>query len=152
MFSAVAYAKALRQAHATGLLTHAEWAVGENILWSRPPGGGAETQISYNQIAKAAGTARGTVATAIKALRSLGLLTWEKTRIRVLGRVWQWKNRYRLLVPAASESKPRTTDGEQGRKKEARQRGWRPRLSIQAPIRSVAEQLALIAEWGRGPA
>ena len=146
-FDPIAYQKATRRLHRAGALTHAQFAVADVLTWSCRPKGKAAFQVSYDRIATLAHVAHSTVVTAVARLRELGLLVWEKTRLRV---VWsagvasrQWRNAYTLLAPV-TESDHRPTDSQQVGKKDAHERRARWRGAFQDPIRTVEEQLAIL--------
>ena len=132
--------KRLRYLHRTGEITHAEWVVGDTLLWSCRPPGRVEFQVSYDRIAQLAHCARSTVATALAKLRKLGVLSWRSTWLRVLGRRVRWRNVYRF-----SESDQPATDSVH-RDLRKRHRGGEQRLSfaLLPPLRSVEEQLRLL--------
>lgn len=149
-FDPIAYQKNTRRLHRSGALTHAQFAVADAMTWSCRAKGSDTFQAAYDRIADLAHVAHSTVVTAVARLKALGLLTWRKTRLRV---VWslgvasrQWRNVYTLRAPA-TESDHRPTDSQPERKQDAheRKRPWRG--AIQPPIRSVEEQLAIL-RWG----
>jgi hypothetical protein len=119
-FDPVAYAVRLRKLHRAGLITHAQYAVGDAILWSCRPTGRDATQVSYDRLAELAHVGRSTAVAAVKRLRALGILAWQKTRLRV---VWslgvasrQGRNIYRLIAAPRTESDHWPTDRKQVRK------------------------------------
>ena len=95
-----------------------------------------------------------TVARGLQKARALGLVSWAATRVRAAWRSLQGPNRYTLTFPSDPvRRKPwfRTDCHDDGRdtyerKKEAQQ-VWRAcgRLEPHPPIRSVQEQLRLLA-------
>lgn len=146
-FDPIAYQKTTRRLHRSGALTHAQFTVADVMTWSCRPKGEAAFQASYDRIAELAHVAHSTVVTAVARLKALGLLTWRKTRLRV---VWslgvasrQWRNVYTLTAPA-TESDHRPTDSQRERKQDAheRKRPWRGVFCL--PIRTVEEQLAIL--------
>jgi hypothetical protein len=109
LFDPSPIAKRLRSLHRAGRLTHAEYAVGDTLLWSCRAPGRDDSQIGYKQIAKLAHVAYSTAVAAVAKLIALRVLTKRKTRLRV---VWslgiasrQWRNIYRLV---AVQPAPRT--------------------------------------------
>lgn len=146
-FDPIAFQRQTRRLHRSGALTHAQFAVADVMTWSCRPKGEAAFQASYDRIADLAHVAHSTVVTAVARLRELGLLTWRKTRLRV---VWslgvasrQWRNVY-TLTAQATESDHRPTDSQQERKKDAQERKMPWRGVFCAPIRTVGEQLAIL--------
>ena len=120
--------------------------VGLTILWNCRQPGREEVQVSYDRLATLAGVCRRTAVEAVGLLCRLGVLAKEKTRLKVawaLGTAWrQGRNIYRWR--AIPECMPCATIQQQGSKKAALEvRGWR-RLVFHPPIRTVAEQLALL--------
>lgn len=149
-FDPIAFQRQTRRLHRSGALTHAQFAVADVMTWSCRAKGQDTFQAAYDRIADLAHVAHSTVVTAVARLKALGLLTWRKTRLRV---VWslgvasrQWRNIYTLTAPA-TESDHRPTDSQKERKKEAHERKRPWRRAFCAPIRTVEEQLAFL-RWG----
>jgi hypothetical protein len=113
MFDPSRTAKQLDLLRRNGRISRVTNDVGRTLLWSCRANGRDEAQVSYDRIAKLARVARSVISPAIKELRKLGILTWKKTRIRV---VWalgianrQGRNVYRFVTlapkpPAIPES------------------------------------------------
>ena len=109
-FDATTVAKRLRTLLRKGRITPHQYAVADALLWSCRAPGRDEAQISYHRLAKLAGVGRSTAVEAVRRLRSLGVLSWRQTRLRV---AWsfgvasrQWRNIYRLLPHTESAAQP----------------------------------------------
>jgi hypothetical protein len=138
-------AKRLRTLLRKGRITPHQFAIADALLWSCRAPGRDEAQVSYHRLAKLAGVGRSTAVEAVRRLRVLGVLSWRKTRLRV---VWslgvasrQWRNIYRLLAGPLTESSTRTTDRVQARKKD---RIESPQVAPEAR-QAALETLAAIA-------
>jgi hypothetical protein len=119
-FDPTTIAKRLRAMHRAGLLTHAEYIIGDTLLWSCRAPGRNEAQVSYKRLAKLAHVATSKAQAAVRRLRDLGVLMWRKTRLRV---VWslgkasrQGRNIYTLIAApplARTDTSERPTDRKQ---------------------------------------
>jgi hypothetical protein len=146
-FDPIAYQKQTRRLHRAGALTHAQFAVADVLTWSCRPKGKAAFQVSYDRIAELAHVAHSTAVEAVARLKALGLLTWEKTRLRI---VWslgvasrQWRNVYTLRAPVTeSAQRPTVTQPERNQDAFEKRRPWRGAFC--PPIRTVEEQLAIL--------
>jgi hypothetical protein len=121
-FDAAPAAARLRKLLRRGLITPHQFAVADALLWSCRAPGREEAQVSYHRLAKLAGVGRSTAVEAVKRLRDLGVLSWRKTRLRV---VWslgvasrQWRNIYRLLAGSHTESSAWLADRVQASKQD----------------------------------
>jgi hypothetical protein len=132
-------ARRLRALHRSGRLSHAHYAVADALLWSCGTADNPYIQVSYDRLAQLAGVARSTVAEALRVLKKLGVLAWRQTRIRVKWRSLVWRNVYQFLTGSdewATESRPvKKTRGIEG---------GLGRLGYHPPVRTVAEQLAML--------
>ena len=104
---------------AYGQITAKALAVLEAILWTFHNAGSGLCFPSYERIAEAAGCARSTVAEAVQALETAGLLTWVNRIKRVRERCadllgpggWRWRvlrtsNAYEPMDPGAPVDRP----------------------------------------------
>lgn len=155
MFDPIRTDRHLRGLHRLGLLTHAQLAIATTMLWDLRARGRDESQVGYDRIAAIARAGRRTVAGAVQQLRALGVLTWRQTRLRV---VWgggeasrQWRNVYRWLAnPRPLTECSQGPAGETlAKKRGGIERVWRVGTGICQPVRSVAQQLALLEEAER---
>jgi len=92
-------AKRARKLHRLGLITHAQMAVLDVLLWDMRKPGSDTTTVTYNGLCKLAAVCRQTVADAVAAFERLGLLRRIKCKVLVLwannGRKWrQQANEY----------------------------------------------------------
>jgi hypothetical protein len=143
-------AKRLDELCRTKVITPATERVGRMLLWKCPPNDHGDSQTSYTRLARLAGVARSTAIAAVKQLRTLGVLTWRRTRLHV---AWafgvasrQWRNVYTWIL-LHTESDRRSTNSEKANP-ERRERARWDRPAPHSPVRSVAEQLRAL---GFGP-
>jgi hypothetical protein len=147
--------KHLRQLLQQKIISPHDYAVADALLWRCRAPGREDAQISYDRLAKLAGVGRTKAVAAVGKLRRLGLLLWEKSRLRVAWSLGfasrQWRNIYRWLAPS-TEVAARPTNQEQVKKKDCLQKETcglpRPqwgRPVPHPPIRTVAEQLAILS-------
>jgi len=146
LFNPIDVARRLRKLRRAGLITASQYVIGDNLLWAC--GSGPERQVSYAKLAKLAGVVRSTAQKAVARLRYLGVLSWRQTRLRF---AWgrglasrQWKNVYRLSAGPHTDTDQTAATCRQASKKDCIEGERRVRLRPHPPIRSVAEQLALL--------
>jgi len=120
-FDATTVAKRLRTLLRKGRITPHQYAVADALLWSCRAPGRDEAQISYHRLAKLAGVGRSTAVEAVRRLRSLGVLSWRQTRLRVAWALGvasrQWRNVYRLAAGPHTESSMQPVSRVQASKK-----------------------------------
>jgi hypothetical protein len=105
---AVRIAQRARKLLRAGKLTHCQFVILDNLLWSCRAKGAATAVVSYNALARLAHCAKGTVAAAVRALEALRLITRIRRRALV---PWhqgglqarQLANQYILHAPTAHE-------------------------------------------------
>ncbi|MFC3127471.1 helix-turn-helix domain-containing protein [Pseudoroseomonas globiformis] len=103
----------------------------------------------YRALARLAGVALGTVSAAIHRLRAGGFIKLRRIPIRVPGHGLRWAHSYRLLAePSAERVSERTARSAFGSKPESLKILPRRYARPAAPVRSVQEQLAILAAYG----
>lgn len=145
-----AYARAYNARHRQpgqhiGPLTRTYLDVLDALLWGFHNATTGRCFPSYERIAEKAGCVRSTVHKAIVALEAAGVLTWQQRRVRHYGRVFRTSNAYRFR--SASENPAGTRNQEIQLLREPRIGSFgfpRDRIGPVAPIRTVAEQIALL--------
>jgi DNA-binding transcriptional regulator YhcF (GntR family) len=105
---AVRIAQRARKLLRAGRISHRDYCILDNLLWSCRAKGAGHAIVSYNALAKLAHVAKATVAAAVKALEAVGLIS--RIRRRALFpwaggglQARQLANQYILLAPAAHE-------------------------------------------------
>jgi hypothetical protein len=82
-FNAAGSAKWLRKQHRNRMLTHAEYVVGETMLWSCRGKDSDRGAISYSRICELAGVSKTTAVKAVEALTKIGFIRKVKRRALV---------------------------------------------------------------------
>jgi len=104
----------LRKLHRAGHLSHTAYAIADTLLWSCRAPGRDDAQVSYRRLADLAHAGYASAVDAVAVLVRLGVLTKQKTRLRVAWSLGiasrQGRNIYRWL---AVQRAPRTESAQQ---------------------------------------